>query len=49
MFTLDLLVVLVLPPLFLCLLLRALNWLVNKMEDLDDEDNDKEDEVNDLI
>ena len=49
MFTLDLLALLVLPPLFLCLLLKFLNWFVKEIDNLDSEDKKKDDGDFDLI
>jgi len=49
MFTLDLLALLVLPPLFLCLLLRFLNWFVKEIDDLDGKDKKEDDGDFDLI
>lgn len=49
MFTLDLLALLVLPPLFLCLLLKFLNWFVKEIDNLDSEDKKKDDGGFDLI
>ena len=53
MFTLDLLALLVLPPLFLCLLLKFLNWFVKEIDNLDNnldsEDKKKDDGDFDLI
>ncbi len=49
MFTLDLLALLVLPPLFLCLLLRFLNWFVKEIDDLDGKDKKEDDGGFDLI
>ncbi len=49
MFTLDLLALLVLPPLFLYLLLKFLNWFVKEIDDLDDKDKKEDDEEFDLL
>lgn len=49
MFMLDLLALLVLSPLFLCLLLKFLNWFVKELDNLDGKDKKEDDEDLDLI